>query len=114
MGGSYLIVVDAHSRWPEVHHMPRLNKSLGDCLQEEQLVSDNGPFQKQNRIKPPITPLPMAKLRGLFVHLSKQSLLEREGQSLDQTQDNFLLMYRTTPHATTGESPCKLFMEGWT
>ena len=52
MGGSYLIVVDAHSKWPEVHHMSTTTKTKTiQVLRSlsarygipEQLVSDNGP-----------------------------------------------------------------------
>ena len=52
MGGSYLIVVDAHSIWPEEYHMSTttMTKTIQvlRCLVvrygiPEQLVSDNGP-----------------------------------------------------------------------
>ena len=69
MGGSYLIVVDAHSKWPEVHHMSTttttktiqvLRSLFARYGIPEQLVSDNGPqfvseefgtFMKRNGVK---------------------------------------------------------------
>ena len=47
-----------------------------------------------------------------FVRTFKQAIRagERESLPLDQRLQNFLLMYRVTPHATTGVSPCKLFL----
>lgn len=69
IGGSYLIVVDAHSKWPEVEHMSSTTavKTIQVLRQmfarygiPEQLVSDNGPqfvseefsqFMKQNGVK---------------------------------------------------------------
>ena len=69
MGGSYLILEDAHSKWPEIHHMSTttMTKTI-QVLRSlfarygipEQLVSDNGPqfvseefgiFMKQNGVK---------------------------------------------------------------
>ena len=35
---------------------------------------------------------------------------ERKSIPLDQRLENFLLMYRITPHASTGVPPCKLFL----
>ena len=69
MGGSYLIVVDAHSKWPEVHHMSTttttktlqvLRSLFARYSIPEQLVCDNGPqfvseefetIMKQNGVK---------------------------------------------------------------
>ena len=49
---------------------------------------------------------------GRFVSTFKQAVQagEREGKPLDQRLENFLIMYRVTPHATTGETPSKLFL----
>ena len=133
MGGSYLIVVDAHSKWPEVHHMSTttttktlqvLRSLFARYGIPEQLVSDNGPqfvseefetFMKQNGIKhikcSPYHPSSNGQAER-FVLTFKQAVQagEREGKPLDQRLENFLIMYRVTPHATTGETPCKLFL----
>ena len=48
---------------------------------------------------------------NLFLLSSKQfKLAGREGKPLDQRLENVLIMYRVTPHATTGETPCNLFL----
>ena len=83
----------------------------------EQLVSDNGPqfvleefsqLMKQNIVKHiKIILLLMAKRNDSFASSSKQF---REGKPLDQRLENFFLLYRATPHATTGAPPCKLFL----
>ena len=135
MGGSYLIVVDAHSKWPEVHHMSTttttktlqvLRSLFARYGIPEQLVSDNGPqfvseefetFMKQNGVKhikcSPYHPSSNGQAER-FVRTFKQAVQagEREGKPLDQRLENFLIMYRVTPHATTGETPCKLFLGG--
>ena len=133
MGGSYLIVVDAHSKWPEVHHMSTttMTKTLHVLRSlfarygiPEQLEPDNGPqfvseefetFMKQNGVKyikySPCHPSSNGQAER-FVRTFKQAVQagERKGKPLDQRLENFLIMYRVTPHATTGETGCKLFL----
>ncbi len=45
-----------------------------------------------------------------FVCTFKQTIRagEREGDPLDQRLENFLLMYRVTPHTTTGVPPMQV------
>ena len=104
MGGSYLIVVDAHSKWPEVHHMSTTTttKSL-QVLRSlfarygipEQLVSDNGPqfvseefetVMKQNGVKhikcSPYHPSSNGQAERFVVLSSKQFKLARGKASL--------------------------------
>ena len=133
MGGSYLIVVDAHAKWPVVHHMSTATKTKTILVLQslfakygipEQLVSDNGPqfvseefgtFMKQNGVKhikcSPYQPSSNGQAER-FVHMFEQTVQagEREGKPLDQRQENFLIMYRVTSHASTGEAPCKLIL----
>jgi len=99
-----------------------LSKFSGNYLQK--IVSDNRPqfvsgefgqFMKQNGVKhikcSPYHPSSNGQAER-FVCTFKQAILagEREGAPLDQRLQNFLLMYRVTPHATTGVSPGKLFL----
>ena len=132
--GHYLIVVDAHSRWPEIFFMPR-NTSAGatiSILRElfakygfpVQCVSDNGPqfrsedfarFLKLNGVK---------HVRVAPYHAASNGLAERMVQSfkahmktckgsklsVPQRIANFLLTYRSTRHPTTGSTPAKLFL----
>ena len=47
-----------------------------------------------------------------FVRSFKEAMIACENGSLalDHKIDNFLLTYRSTPHATTGESPARLLL----
>ena len=132
-GRSYLIVVDAHSKWPEVVEMSstttaatirELRRIFASYGLPEQLVSDNGPqftsqefamFMRNNGIK---------HIHSAPYHPSTNGAAERFVQTFkramkaNQFHDvpfqhrlmNFLLAYRSTPHATTNESPCCLFL----
>ena len=129
----FLIVVDAHSKWPEVIQMAstsaeqtiialrRLFATYGLPLQ---LVSDNGPqftavefqhFLKGNGVKhiqcSPYHPSSNG-LAERFVRTFKQAMKAGEGDGLPLLHrlQNFLLSYRATPHATTNKSPSSLFL----
>ena len=129
----FLIVVDAHSRWPEVIEMKsttstatiqelrRLFASYGLPLQ---VVSDNGPqfassefklFMKGNGIKhircAPYHPSSNGAAER-FVQSFKRAMKasEKSNQSFQQRLMNFLLSYRSTPHSTTNVTPCSLFL----
>ena len=133
MGKTFLIVIDAHSKWPEVVEMAtttaqrtivELRKIFAAYGLPEQLVSDNGPqfvsaefasFMKMNGIK---------HIRCSPYHPSSNGAAERFVQtfkramkaglestpSQEQRLANFLLTYRSMPHATTNQAPSQLFM----
>ena len=130
----FLIVVDAHSKWPEVIEMS--TTSSGRTIEvlrrlfarfglPEQLVSDNGTqftseefatFTKANGIKHIRTTPYHPSSNGLaerFVQTFKKAMKagERDGVTLQHQLSNFLLTYRSTPHATTNQSPCSLFLK---
>ncbi len=48
-----------------------------------------------------------------FVRTFKEAMKAgvKDGLSWNQRMTNFLLTYRTTPHATTQQSPCSLFLQ---
>lgn len=89
-----------------------------------QVVSDNGPqfvsgnfqlFMKSNGVKyircaPYHTSSNGAAER--FVQSFKRAMKASENsiQSFQQRLMNFLLTYRSTPHSTTNEAPCTLFL----
>ena len=90
----------------------------------EQLVSDNGPqftsdvfqeFCKLNGIKhircSPYHPSSNG-LAERFVRTFKEAMKvgTQDGRPFQQRLSNFLLTYRSTPHATTNESPSNLFL----
>ena len=133
-GRMFLVVVDAHSRWPEVIEMKsttatatiqelrRLFAAYGLPIQ---LVSDNGPqfvatefktFMKSNGIKhircAPYHPSSNGAAER-FVQSFKRAMKasQKSDQSLHQRLMNFLLMYRSTPHSTTNVAPCTLFLK---
>ena len=132
--GHYFILMDAHSRWPEIYFM-RQNTSasatiaiLRELFSKYGLpvhcVSDNGPqfrseefayFLKVNGVK---------HVRAAPYHAASNGLAERMVQSfknhmkasrgsklsVQQRIANFLLAYRSARHATTGRTPASLFL----
>ncbi len=129
----FLIVVDAHSKWPEV--VPMNSTTTGQTIKvlrtifartglPEQIVSDNGPqfvsaefqnFTKMNGIthikSAPYHPATNG-LAERFVQTFKQSMkaMKRENSDINKKLANFLLAYRNTVHSTTNETPAKLFL----
>ncbi|XP_048084302.1 uncharacterized protein LOC125284409 [Alosa alosa] len=131
-GHMYLVAVDAHSKWPEVHIMDSTTASmtiqvlrgLFSCYGIPHiLVSDNGPqfcaeefsvFLKSNGVKhirsAPYHPATNG-LAERFVQTFKHALKASKGIArVRQRLDAFLLTYRNTPHATTKETPAMLFL----
>jgi len=119
-GHNFLVVVDAHSKWPEVIPMPtttstatiyELRRLFASYGLPEQLVSDNGPqfvsdefqvFLKSNRVKHIRSAPYHPSSNGLaerFVRTFKRALRAAEYTRLTFHQQlmNFLLSYRTTP-----------------
>ena len=133
-GRMFLIVVDAHSKWPEVIEMKttttsatiqELRKLFSAYRLPEQLVSDNGPqlasvdfahFLKCNGIKhircAPYHPSSNGATER-FVKTFKNAMEagEHHGPPFEQRLRNFLLTYRSTAHATTNVAPCILFLK---
>ena len=131
LGKTFLVVVDAHSKWPEVFEMPITSAAKTiDTLRHlfaayglpEQVVSDNGPqftadefaiFLIQNGIKhircAPYHPASNGAVER-FIQTFKQSMKasDNDGRSVSHRLANFLLSYRATPHATTNHSPSSL------
>ena len=134
MGKMFFIAVDAHSKWPEVYEMSSTNvvKTIAVLRHmfaayglPEQVVSDNGPqfsstdfseFMKSNGIKhircTPYHPSSNGAAER-FVQTFKQAMKagKHDGRSLQHRLENFLLTYRTAPHATTNQAPCTLFLQ---
>lgn len=133
-GNMFFVAVDAYSKWPEVFVMQ--STTVTNTIQAlrhmfaryglpEQIVSDNGPqftseefavFLKMNGVKHTRSSPYHPSTNGLaerFVQSLKQGLKASlsSGLSLSHRLCNFLLTYRTSQHATTGVSPCSLFLK---
>ncbi|XP_018123180.2 uncharacterized protein K02A2.6-like [Xenopus laevis] len=133
LGLMFFIIVDAHSKWPEVFCMKSTSTSYTiDILRTlfartgipEHIVSDNGPqfiseefqlFMKRNGIKHSTSNPYHPATNGLaerFVQTMKQSLrsMAHDSGSLQHKLARFLLSYRNSIHTTTSCTPAMLFM----
>ena len=128
----YLVVVDAHSKWPEIFPMNSTNASATMAVMNSlsgrygspaQVVSDNGPpfsssefefFLRSWGVKPvrvaPYQPFSnglaerMVQAFKYGLNASKNSM-----KSLKLRLKDFLNSNRSTPHATTGCTQAKSF-----
>ena len=133
-GAMFFVAVDAYSKWPFVTVMnsTTVEKTI-DALRQlfatygipEQLVSDNGlqftleafaVFLKMNGVRHTRSAPYHPATNGLaewFVQSLKQGLKASlsSGLSLHWRVCNFLLMYRSTVHSTTGVTLSSLFLK---
>ncbi|CAK1595246.1 unnamed protein product [Parnassius mnemosyne] len=130
-GATYLVTVDAHSKWVEVTAMSSISaKNVISKLREmwarfglpRQIVSDNGPpftsqefqlFLKDNGIEHIFSASYHPVSNGAAenaVRMSKRVIKKAlvQGVNIDIALNRFLLVYRNTEHCTTGVSPAKL------
>ena len=131
MGQHFLIMVDAHSKWPEVIPMTvttaertviEMQKTFAVHGLPCQIVSDNGPqftsyhftdFLKQNGIKhirsAPYHPATNGEAEH-FVQTFKNAMkaAKYDSGTIETKLARFLLAYRNTPSSTTGQSPAEL------
>ena len=130
----YLLVSDAHSKWPEIIKLKattanktteKLRKLFAPYGLLEKMVTDNGPqfiseefaiFVKANGVKHiksspyhPATNGAVERLVQTFKKTMKAS--ENDGRSQLQRLADFLLTYRSTPHAITHETPSDFFLK---
>ena len=132
----YLIMVDAQSKWPEVIGLMKTTTADSTINAKRnifaryglpaQVVSDNGPpfqsaeyeeFLRQNGIQRILVSPYHPSSNGLaerFVQTFRygmQSSADDPASSIQRRIQNFLSSYRSTPHATTGSSPARLFLQ---
>ena len=128
----WLVVVDAHSKWPETIRMPsttaqatvnQLRTLFARFGCPHEIVSDNGPqftaaeFQelmKQNGIKhrrsAPYHPATNGQAER-FVQAFKRAIsATATAIPVQEAADRFLMSYRNCTHPTTAESPAKLLL----
>ena len=114
-GKSFLVIVDAKSKWIEVLPMCVVFSTRGLL---EEIVSDNGPqfiaqefrdFLKCNHIKHFLSaPYHPERAVRTFKQAMKASKLD--SGTLAKKICSFLLSYRSTPHPATGCTPAELLM----
>lgn len=132
-GFLFLIIIDAHSKWPEVIKMKtatstttanQLRTVFARYGLPKQLVSDGASiftsrefedFMKSNSIKHIVSPPYHPQSNGQaerFVRTFKDSMkaANLDTGTLQLKMDKFLLRYRNTPHSTTKQSPAELFL----
>ena len=128
LGNYFLILVDAHSRWIEVHLVNSTSteatvKVLRQIFSThglpQQIVSDNGPsftshefkeFMTRNGIRHSLTAPYHPRSNGLAeraVQTFKAAMKKMDGP-LHIRIARFLFSYRITPQSTTGRSPAEL------
>ncbi|CAB4004480.1 LOW QUALITY PROTEIN: uncharacterized protein K02A2.6-like [Paramuricea clavata] len=130
-GEMFLVVVDAYSKWLEVHQMTSTTSTATiEKLREifathglpTTVVSDNGTnftsnefeeFMKRNGIKhikvSPYHPASNGQAEHA-VRIFKEGIEKMKEGSMRTKLSRFLLKYRITPHTTTGVPPAELLM----
>ncbi|XP_064464404.1 uncharacterized protein K02A2.6-like isoform X3 [Ornithodoros turicata] len=132
-GHMFLIVMDAHSKWPEVfimgktttkHTIEKLHELFSRFGIPESFVTDNGPQFVSQEFKDFLKKMGIRHVTTTPYHTSSNGLAERFVQSLKTALrkgnpstplnlllDRFLFRYRTTIHATTHETPAMLLFK---
>ena len=133
LGEMFLLVVDAHSKWPEVHRMKKttseytiekLRQVFASHGLPTELVSDNGPqfvsseferFLKQNNVQHILSPPYHPSTNGeaeRFVQTFKRAMKTKIKQKASWNTKicEFLLSYRTTPNTTTKKTPAEMMV----
>ena len=137
-GKTFLVLIDAYSKWLEVFQMHSttstktievLRHFFASYGLPESIVSDNGPqftssefkvFCKSNGINQILVPAYHPASNGAAersVQILKKAFLkhifaeDNQQMTLAHKLDNFLLMYRNTPHSVSGRTPSELFLQ---
>ena len=129
MGKMLLLVIDAYTKWLDVHTMSTtsssatielLRKSFATFGLPEVVISDNATgftsdefaaFMKANGVKHVCTPPYHPASNGLVeraVQTLKGGLKKLQDGSLETKLSRFLFSYRSMPHGSTGVSPAEL------
>ena len=133
-GQNYLIMIDAYSKWLEVHEMGTSTTASTTIEVMRQVfsfhgiprrsVTDNGPqfrsvefqdFKKGNDVKHPLTPPYHPSSNGQAeraVQIFKRAMKTRpKGRTIRHQISILLLQYRSTPNTSTGKTPSELLMK---
>ena len=128
-GKMLLIVIDAHSKWPDVWitnnvstrtTIDHLRMTFATHGLPEVIVSDNGgcftskefnEFTSSNGIRhvftPPLHPASNGQAENM-VKLVKNGIRKQRPAPLLTKLQRWLFQYRNTPHTTTGKSPAEM------
>lgn len=131
LGHMYLLMIDAHTKWLEVHIMGKITSeaTIEKCRETfathgmpEVVVTDNGTsftssefqhFMQQNGVKLIHSAPYHPSSNGLAenaVKTFKAGMKKMSGETLQSRVQKFLFHYRITPHTTTGRPPAELLM----
>ncbi|XP_036002862.1 uncharacterized protein K02A2.6-like [Fundulus heteroclitus] len=131
MGQTFLVLVDAHSKWLDAHIMSKMTAAItADKLRSifaihglpDTVVTDNGPtftsevfkeFMEKNGIRHVCSAPYHPASNGLAeraVETLKDGLRKMTGNSLETKLSRLLFQYRITPHTTTGVSPAEMLL----
>ena len=129
MGKMFLLIIDAHSKWMDIHcvnsatsstTIEKLRTSFASHGLPEIVVSDNGSNFVSSEFKSFLQKNGIKHITSAPYHPSSNGLVERAVQTFKQGMKKqgdgtvetklarFLLSYRITPQSTTGESPAQL------
>ena len=131
-GQMYLLVIDAYSKWPEIFSMrstvaeetvATLRTLFARLGLPDQVISDNGPqftsecfrmFMCKNGIRhvtgAPYHPATNGQAERLVQSFKRAMKAEKRERTAQHKLDRFLLSYRNSPQATTGQSPAQLLL----
>ena len=130
-GYHYLILVDAHSKWIDVHMMNSITSAktikklqiiFATFGLPRKVVTDNGTSFTSAEFKSFMSDNGIVNVTSAPYHPSSNGLAERavqtfknglkhtKGDTIQERISNFLFTYRLTPQTTTGVAPSQLLM----
>ena len=129
----YLVIVDAHSKWMDVHVMQSITSTktieklrivfaTHGLVLPQKVVTDNGPSFVSTEFKEFMVRNAIKHVTSAPYHPSSNGLAERAvqsfkhgtkripGDTIQERISKFLFNYRNTLHTTTGVPPAQLLM----
>ena len=127
----FLLIIDAHSKWLDIHitnscngqtTVEKLRMIFTSQRLPKMVVSNNGPDFVSNEFKELMRKNGIRHVKAVPYHPASNGLVERAVQtfktamkkqdgSLQNRLSRFLFKYRITPHTTTGQSPAQVRWE---
>ena len=132
LGHSFLVLVDAHSKWIDVHMMNSITTSktieklrivFANHGLPRKVVTDNGSSFTSQEFRSFMSVNGIVHVTTAPYHPSSYGLAERavqtfkngikrtHGATIQERLSKFLFTYRITPQTTTGVAPAQLLME---